>query len=51
MQVYVFKHIIKKQKTKINNIKYNKKFKKRLKYIANVKSNIKNINLNKNYVK
>ena len=50
IRVYVFKQVNKKRKTKINNVKYNKKSKKHLDYTANIKTNIKNINLNKNYV-
>ena len=50
VRTYVFKQVVKKRKTKINNVKYNKKLKKHLNYIANVKTNIKNIDLNKDYV-
>ena len=36
---------------KIINDKYNKRLKKHREYITNVKINIKNVNLNENYVK
>ena len=39
------------RKIKINNVKYSKKSKKHFKYTANIETNIKNINSNKNYVK
>ena len=49
VRVYVFKQVIKKRKTKINNVKYNKKSKKHFEYTANIETNIENINLNKDY--
>ena len=51
MRVYVFRRVVKKRNIKIINDKYNKKLKKHRKYVTNVKTNIKNINSNKNYVK
>ncbi len=49
IRIYVFKQVVKKQETKINNVKYNKKSKKHFNYTANIKTNTKNINLNKDY--
>ena len=51
VRAYVFKQVNKKRKIKINNVKYNKKSKKKFNYIANIETNIKNINLNENYIK
>ena len=51
IRVYIFRRVVMKRNIKIINDKYNKKLKKHRKYITNVKINIKNINLNENYVK
>ena len=51
VRIYVFKQVVKKRETRINNVEYSKKLKKHLNYTANVKTNIENINLNKNYAK
>ena len=51
IQIYVFKQVIKKQKTKISNVKYSSKLKKHLIYTANIETNIENIDLSKYYVK
>ena len=50
IQIYVFKQVVKKQETKINNIKYNKKLKKHFNYTANIEINTENIDSNKNYI-
>ena len=42
---------LKKQKTKINNVKYSKKLKKYFDYTVNVKTDTENIDLNKDYAK
>ena len=49
VRIYVFKQVVKNQETKINNIKYNKKSKEYFNYTANIKTDIKNIDSNKNY--
>ena len=51
IRMYVFKQVVKKQKTNINNIKYNKKSKKHFDYTVNIETNTEDINLNKNNAK
>ena len=51
LRIYVFRRVIKKRNIKIINDKYSKRLKKHYKYAANIKINIKNINLNENYIK